>query len=101
MPIGELATKAMGDLVREGAAPVYRIGNLEDISVSRNDLMSLDGTVRFANIETLTFEDDVDWEVFKDRVESVENVETVLLPKGLSKFQVLTRARNVEDIRVK
>ena len=58
--------------------------------------MSLDGMVRFSNIEKLRFEDDVDWEVFKAKVEGLDNIEVVTLPQSLSKFQVLTRARNVE-----
>jgi hypothetical protein len=99
VPIGELATKAMSELVKEGGGRAYNIRDQEEVSVSKADLMSLDGMVRFANIELLEFEADLDWEAFKAKVELVENVETVVLPKGLSKFQVLTRARNVETFK--
>lgn len=94
--IGELATQAMRVMASEGPGSAYAIRNQEDLSVSKADLMSLDGTVRFSNIETLRFEDDVDWEVFKAKVEGLDNIETVVLPRSLSKFQVLTRARSVE-----
>lgn len=96
VPIGELTTEAMRDLVGAADAPTYHLENQEKLSVSKNDLESLDGPVRFSNIEVLEFEDDVDWGVFKAHVSSIDGVEKVLLPKGLSKFQVLTRAKNVE-----
>jgi hypothetical protein len=101
IPIGELATKAMRDLVEAAGAPFYRLMNLEHLSVSRNDLESLDGPIIFSNIETLEFEDDVDWPVFKAHVERIENVEKVLVAKGLSKFQVLTKAINVDQVKPK
>jgi len=101
VPIGELATQVMRDLVEKGATPVYKIEGLENISVSKRDLKSLDGIVRFSNIEVLEFEDDVDWDVFKDKVERIEDVENVVIPRNLSKFQVLTKARNVEHVKGK
>jgi hypothetical protein len=72
---------------------------MERLSVSKNDLESMDGPISFANMETLEFEEDVDWSIFKEKVERIENVEKVLVPKGLSKFQVLTKARNVAQVK--
>ncbi|MCU0861303.1 MAG: hypothetical protein MUE65_03180 [Methanomassiliicoccales archaeon] len=94
--IGELTTQVMRAMASEEAESAYVIRDQEELSVSKADLMSLDGMVRFSNIEKLRFEDDVDWEVFKAKVEGLDNIEVVTLPKSLSKFQVLTRARNVE-----
>ena len=101
VPIGELTTKAMMDLVEAAGAPIYRLTNLEHLSVSRNDLESLDGLIVFTNIEVLEFEDDVDWDVFKAHVDRIENVEKVIFPKRLSKFQVLTKSVNVEQVKPK
>ncbi len=101
IPIGELATKAMNDLVKAAQAPSYHLENLEHLSVSRSDLESIDGPIIFSGIEVLEFEDDVDWNVFKAHVERIQNVEKVLVPKGLSKFQVLTKSSNVEQIKSK
>ncbi|NLX46973.1 MAG: hypothetical protein GXY70_02195 [Euryarchaeota archaeon] len=98
VPIGELATRAMREYLEKGAGPVYRIGNMEDISINRNDLESLDGVVAFQNLEMLTLDDDLDWGLVKDRILSIENVERLVIPKGISKFQILTKARNVESI---
>jgi len=101
IPIGELATKAMNDLVLAAQAPSYHLENLEHLSVSRGDLESIDGPIIFSGIEVLEFEDDVDWNVFKAHVERIQNVERVLVPKGLSKFQVLTKSSNVEQVKSK
>jgi hypothetical protein len=51
------------------------------------------------NIERLALEDDLDWKLVNERIRSIENVELLVLPKGISKFQMLTKARNVEKIR--
>lgn len=101
IPIGELATKAMNDLVKAAQAPSYHLENLEHLSVSRSDLESIDGPIIFSGIEVLEFEDDVDWNVFKAHVERIQNVEKVIVPKGLSKFQVLTKSSNVEQVKSK
>ncbi|HNU35012.1 MAG TPA: hypothetical protein PKJ15_00295 [Methanomassiliicoccales archaeon] len=97
--IGELATRAMNEYLDKDQGKIYRIGNLEDIAINRNDLESLDGAVILQNIERLTLEDDLDWKLVNERIRSIENVEMLVLPKGISKFQMLTKARNVEKIR--
>ncbi len=97
--IGDLTTQAMCAFLEKDQGPIYRIGNMEDISIDRNDLESIDGVVIISNVERLTFEQDVEWPLFQNRIRSIENVETLVIPKGLSKFQTLTKARNVEKIR--
>jgi len=96
--IGDLTTRAMRALLEKDQGPIYRIGNMEDISINRTDLESLDGVVIISNVDSLTFEQDVDWPLFQKRIKSIENVDTLTVPKGLSKFQVLTKARNVGKI---
>ena len=97
--IGELTTRAMNALLDKEQGPIYRIGNMEDISINRNDLESLDGVVIFQNLERLTLEEDIDWPIVQERIRSIENVEMLVIPKSVSKFQILTKARNVEKIR--
>jgi hypothetical protein len=99
VPIGELTTKAMKDLVDKATGPLYRIVDQEMLSVSKSDLESMDGPVVLENIEMLEFEDDVDWSTFSQHVERVEDVEIVVLPKSLSKFQFLTKAKDIELIK--
>ncbi len=97
--VGELTTRAMNEYLEKDLGKIYRIGNLEDISINRKDLESLDGVVILQNIERLTLEDDLDWPLVNERIRSIENVETLVLSKGVSKFQILTKARNVEKFR--
>lgn len=98
--IGELTTKVMRDFVGGSAGTTtYQIANLDRLSVSKNDLESTDGVVSFTNIDVLEFEDDVDWKTFNSRVEKITNVDTILIPKSLSKFQVLTKSRNVDEVK--
>jgi post-segregation antitoxin (ccd killing protein) len=99
VPIGELTTRAMQAYLEKDQGKVYRIGNMEDIAINRNDLESLDGAVVLQDIERLTLMDDLDWPLVNEHIRSIDNVETLVLPKGISKFQMLTKARNVEDIR--
>ncbi|MGD1060826.1 MAG: hypothetical protein ABR879_05155 [Methanomassiliicoccales archaeon] len=102
IPIGELTTKVMKDFV-EGSSgkAVYHICDLAQLTVSKNDLESTDGTVSLSDIEMLEFADDVDWETFRTRVDKIQDVELIVIPKSLSKFQVLTKARDVQMIRNK
>jgi hypothetical protein len=98
MSIGDLTTRAMRTFLDQNKGPIYRIWNLENLVVSRNDLESIDGQVVISNIERLTFEPDVDWPLIRDRIQAIENVEMLVIPKGVSKFQMLTRVKNVESI---
>jgi len=98
MPIGELTTQAMRQLLEQNKGPVYRVWNIENLVISRNDLESIDGVVIISNIENLVFEPDVDWPLIKDHISSIENVEVLVVPKGVSKFQILTKVKNVETI---
>lgn len=96
LAIGELTTIAMRSVVAESTRPVFKIGDLEMLVVSKADLESLDGQVVLQNIDLLEFDSSVDWPTFNDRVKEIDNVEVLTLHKTLSKFQVLTRSKNVE-----
>lgn len=98
MVIGELATEVMREMVDRGISPSYRLKDLDILSVSKTDLESVDGPVIFSDIELLNFEDDVTWPVFNEHVEAIRDVEMISLPKTLSKFQVLTKSKDVEAI---
>jgi len=61
----------------------------------------MDGLVSFTNIDELQFLEDVDWTTFRDRVDYIANVDKIILPKGLSKFQVLSKSRNIDEVVTK
>ena len=98
MAIGELTTEVMREVVDKEAGPSYRLKDLDTLSVSKTDLESVDGPVVFSDIRLLNFENDVTWPVFNKHVEAIKDVAMLSLPKALSKFQVLTRSKDVAVI---
>jgi hypothetical protein len=96
--IGELTTEVMRETLGKEASPSYRLKDLSMLNVSKADLESVDGPVAFSDNELLTFEDDVTWQVFNEHVESVRDIAILSLPKSLSKFQVLTRSKDIATI---
>jgi hypothetical protein len=101
IPIGELTTQVMRDLVEEVSNPGYCINNVDDLEVAKRDLESMDGSINFNNIDVLEFAEDVDWETFKVKVGSIVNVDKVIIPATLTKLQVLIKAKNVSEIRTR
>lgn len=101
VPIGELTTMVMRALVDESISRAYRIGDLVSLTVSKNDLDSLDGMVTFCSIKMLEFGDDIDWETFDKHVEKISNIKTVMIPPALTKFQVLTKCKFVSKVMTK
>ncbi len=101
IPIGEYTTIAMKAMIANSTAPVYHIGNLEHLSVSKADLESIELPVILSNIEVLDFDHTVDWPTFNRQVKEINNIELIRVHKSLSKFQVLTKAKNVETIESK
>lgn len=99
--IGELTTEVMRSYVDRSAPKIYKIQNIDNLTVSKVDLESMDGLVAFTNIDELEFMEDVDWATFKDRVDSIVNVDRIVLPKGLSKFQVLSKSKNIDQVTTK
>jgi hypothetical protein len=99
VPIGELTTAAMKEMIATSTAPVYRIGAMEHLTVTKVDLDSIELPVILSNIEVLDFDDTVDWPTFNRQIKEINNVELIRIRKSLSKFQVLTKAKNIEDIQ--
>ena len=99
IPIGELTTSAMKTLIATSVAPVYRIGSMEHLTVTKTDLDSIEFPVILSNIEVLDFDDSVDWPIFNKQIKEIVNVEMIRIGRSLSKFQVLTKAKNVEEIK--
>jgi hypothetical protein len=98
VPIGELTTAAMKSLIASSAAPFYHIGNLEQLTVTKADLDSIELPVILSNIEVLEFDETVDWPSFNRQVKEIVNVEVIRLHRSLTKFQVLVKAKNIESV---
>lgn len=97
VPIGTLVTKAMSQLL-ESEDDVYLIENVVELSVSKSDLESIERQVYFKNISSLSFDKSVNWETFSQCVAGVDNISKLSVSKSLSRFQVLTKCKNVGKI---
>lgn len=101
LSIGELTTIVMRALVEDISTTNYRIGNLSALQVTKKDLESLKGPVMLHNIKTLEIADDIDWDLFDQRVMTIKNCTKVLIPQTLTRFQVLTKCSMVTEVRSK
>lgn len=101
LSIGELTTIVMRALVEELGTTNYRISDLASLVITRKDLESLKGQVMLHRIKKLEFADDVDWELFDRTVMSIKSSSVVLIPKSITRFQVLTKCSMVSEVRTK
>src|SRR4030042_4851055 len=98
LSIRELTTIVMRALVEELGTTNYRISDLASLVITRKDLESLKGQVMLHRIKKLEFADDVDWELFDRTVMSIKSSSTVLIPKTITRFQVLTKCSLVNEV---
>jgi putative transposon-encoded protein len=101
LSIGELTTIVMRALVEELGTTNYRISDLASLVITRKDLESLKGQVMLHRIKKLVFADDVDWELFDRTVMSIKSSSIVLIPKSITRFQVLTKCAMVNEVKTK
>jgi putative transposon-encoded protein len=101
LSIGELTTIVMRALVEEIGTTNYRISDLASLVITRKDLESLKGQVMLHRIKKLEFADDVDWDLFDRTVMSIKSSSVVLIPKSITRFQVLTKCSMVSEVKTK
>ena len=98
VPIGELTTQAMNKLLDSGEE-VYLLANMKELNVSKEDLKSLDKKVIIKNIKNLNLDKSIDWKLFLDKIFEIANIEELSISKNISKFQVLTKCKNIGKIQ--
>jgi|Deesub1362B_J571_1020462.scaffolds.fasta_scaffold00005_27 predicted DNA-binding protein len=76
------------------------IGNIDEISVSKEDLQDIKGSIIFRNIGKLIFTDDIDNELFQKKVKRIINVNELVIPKSLSKMKVLSKSMHIKKVVV-
>jgi hypothetical protein len=101
LSIGELTTIVMRALVEEIGTTNYRISDLASLVITRKDLESLKGQVMLHRIKKLEFADDVDWDLFDRTVMSIKSSSVVLIPRSITRFQVLTKCNMVSEVKTK
>jgi hypothetical protein len=98
VPIGELVTQVMRIFLEETSEKVFRVENLDELTLTRDELESVGGPIGFSGIKTLTISNDVDWGLFDEYVDEIRKTKTVIIPNSLTKLQVLTKCRDVDKI---
>lgn len=116
LTMGEAITKMMGDVMKdfdetfpELSAESFRLMMKKDkisvqhyrqLTVSRKDLEDANRRVKFKHIEELTFEKDVDEEVFNTYVRSIEHCGTIRVPSVLPKLHIYAKISHTNDILI-
>jgi len=77
---------------------LYTRKDCELCEQAKKDLESLNGSVKFFSIKQLELSEDIDWPTFDRYVDGIESVSKVLIPKSLTRFQVLTKCRSVGSV---
>ena len=98
VPIGELVTQVMRIFLEETTEKPFRVENLDELTITKDELESVGGPIGFSGIKTLTIGDDVDWSLFDQYVDEIRKSKIVIIPDSLTKLQVLTKCRNVDKI---
>ncbi|MFX1606090.1 MAG: hypothetical protein ACFFDD_09290 [Promethearchaeota archaeon] len=98
VPIGELVTQVMRIFLEETDEKHFTVEGQDELTLTRDELESVGAPILFNGIKTLTIGDDIDWEVLDQYVDEIRKVKTVVIPKSLTKLQVLTKCRNVDKV---
>ncbi len=74
------------------------VQDLKSIEITGPELVKNNKKVSFRNIENLVFRDMTESD-FDSYIESIVNVKNLEVPKGVSKFKVLEKAKYVDNIK--
>ncbi|MBD3406989.1 MAG: hypothetical protein GF411_12800 [Candidatus Lokiarchaeota archaeon] len=98
VPIGELVTQIMRIFLEETSEKQFRIEDMDELTLTKEELESVGAPISFSGIKHLLIADDVDWETFDKYVDEIRKSKTVTIPNSLTKLQVLTKCRKVDKI---
>ena len=92
----EEARQAVEQAAQEAEALV--VEGVDELTVSRRDLLEAPKPVVFKGLRRLVFEDDVDAETFESKVKAIVAVDEVEVPEKVPKLLVASRCRLVKRI---
>jgi len=95
-PVSQTPQAEVG-LQPAGNAEVVRIGDLEELELSKEDIETFGKRVVLENIEDLKLAPDVDINTVNKYIEVIQDVETVEVPKSIYML-ILTKQRNCQTI---
>ena len=82
----------------EGVKDFDVISGIEVLEVSRSDLEHAMKPVVFINIKKLVFKDDVDTQLFDNKVKSIKFVDYIVIPRNLPRLLVAKKSMFVKKI---
>ncbi len=101
---GETASKIISspkEFLREfieGIKDFDTISGIEVLVVGKSDLEHAEKPIVFINMKKLVFDDDVDIELFNNKIKSIKFVDYVVLPRNLPKLLVAKKSMFVKKI---
>jgi len=98
VPIGVLVTQIMRIFLEETSEKRYTIEDVDELTITKDELESVGGPIAFRGVKTLTIDDDIDWSLFDQYVDEIRKSKIVVIPSSLSKLQVLTKCKSVDKI---
>ncbi|MFW9769222.1 MAG: hypothetical protein ACFFF9_17330 [Candidatus Thorarchaeota archaeon] len=98
VPIGELVTQVMRIFLEETSEKRFTVEGVDELTITRAELESVGGPIGFNGVKTLTISNDIDWELFDKYVDEIRKSKTVVIPKTLTKLQILTKCKDVDKI---
>lgn len=103
IPIGDLVSQVMRIYLEETTDFGNRhiIEGIPELTITKKQLESIGEPISFLSIKNIIIDDTVDYELFKKFVNEIRRCKVLTIPKTLTKFQVLTRCKNVSKINEK
>ncbi len=101
VPIGDLVSQVMRIYLEETTDRGYVIEGIDDLTITKDQLESVGEPITFMGIKNLTIDESVNWDTFKKYVDEIRRCKILNIGNPLTKFQVLTRCRNVSKINEK
>lgn len=92
--VAEASSEAIENMLGE----TITISDIYELIVSKKDLESIEGKVQFRNINKLILANDINIELFRDKVSGIIRCDELVIPKSLPKLQILSKAKFVKKI---
>ncbi|HLI46943.1 MAG TPA: hypothetical protein VKU94_07105 [Geobacterales bacterium] len=97
---GVQVVKGVAETVKELSSQkdVITIKNIGELTLEKLDLLSFQNKIAILNVDKLEFADDVDPEIFQQKIDRIVNVKELIVPKSLPKALILTRCSYINKI---
>jgi len=82
----------------EASIKITTVSDLEELTITSEDLEGIEGRVKFRNIRKLVVDNSVTWELFDKKIASIVFVDKVVLPKHIPKLKALSKMKLVKKV---